>query len=348
MNNERLTYKNSGVDINSGYTVTKNIKFYAEKTNRAEVISSLGSFCGMFNIKNNYNNPVLVSSTDGVGTKLKVAFMVDKHDTIGIDLVAMCVNDIITVGAEPLFLLDYIASDKIDVTRITEIIKGISKGCIEANCSLIGGETAEMPGFYHSFEYDLAGFVVGIVEKNKIIDYKNVESDNIIIGLESSGLHSNGYSLCRKIFFDEYKLSPFSYINCLNKPLFEELLKPTLIYVNVVQEINNNFNIKSIAHITGGGLIENIPRSIPNDLQANIINYSWEIPPIFKVIQNMSGLYNLEMFNIFNMGIGLTLVVKDHDADNILKKIKEIGFNAYKIGYISKCKTKERISFVDK
>ncbi|MEW5821608.1 MAG: phosphoribosylformylglycinamidine cyclo-ligase [Cyanobacteriota bacterium] len=347
MVSKKFTYKDSGVDLEISDQVVKSIQPLAERVRRPEVIADIGPFSGMFELKN-FKKPVLVSASDGVGTKLKIAFMVNKHDTIGIDLVAMCINDIITSGAEPLFFLDYIATGKIKPDKITEIVKGIVKGCKIAGCSLIGGETAEMPGLYNTDDYDLAGFAVGAVEKDDIIDSKYVESGDVIIGLASSGLHSNGYSLCRKIFFDEYKLSPFSHINCLNRPLFQELLEPTKIYVNAIKTIKKDFQIKSIANITGGGFIKNIPRSIPKEFQANIYEYSWDIPQIFKVIQNMSGLEYHEMFNIFNMGIGMTLVVSSKDADEILKRLTDTNNQAFQIGKISRLKSKNRVVFINK
>lgn len=346
MDKIKLTYKDAGVDLESGYKVERNIQSLADRFKRPEVISNIGGFAGMFELKK-YTKPVLVSSADGVGTKLKIASMVNKHDTIGIDLVAMCVNDIITCGAEPLFFLDYIATGKINVDSLNDIAKGIVTGCKEAGCSLIGGETSEMPGVYCNNEYDLAGFTVGVVEKDHIIDAKNVESGDIIIGLASSGIHSNGFSLCRKLFFEHNKFSPFSYINCLNRPLFEELLEPTKIYVKPVLEIIREFEIKSIANITGGGFIKNIPRSIPFEYQANIFHSSWEIPTIFEIIQNMADLEQIEMFNVFNMGIGMTLIVKDKEADEILKSLSNKNCQAYKIGKISRKKTDQRIAFVD-
>jgi len=347
MNKDKITYKDSGVDLSTADQIVRKIQPLAERVKRPEVISDIGPFSGMFDLKN-FNKPVLVSSSDGVGSKLKIAYMVNKHDTIGIDLVAMCVNDIITNGAEPLFFLDYIATGKLNTNKITEIVKGIITGCKIAGCSLIGGETSEMPGLYADDEYDLAGFAVGAVEKDEIIKPKFIESGDVIIGLSSSGLHSNGYSLCRKILFDHCNLSPFSHINCLHHPLFEELLKPTKIYVNQVLETKKEFTIKSIANITGGGFIKNIPRSIPKEFQANIYNYSWEIPQIFTVIQSMSRLEKSEMFEVFNMGIGMTFVVKEKESVDIVKKLNNTGCESFIIGKVSRKKQKQSVVFIDK
>ncbi|MGD9581371.1 MAG: phosphoribosylformylglycinamidine cyclo-ligase [Vampirovibrionia bacterium] len=342
-----MTYKDSGVDLNTSKEVIKKIQPLAERVRRPEVISSIGPFSGMFELKN-YKNPILVSSTDGVGTKLKIALNVNKLNTIGIDLVAMCVNDIITSGAEPLFFLDYIASGKINPDKVTEIVTGIVEGCKIANCSLIGGETAEMPSMYNQDDYDLAGFALGAVEKDEVFDPKYIEPGDSIIGLESSGLHSNGFSLCRKLFFDKYKLSPFSHLNGTYRPLFEELLEPTRIYVNEILSLKKEFKIKSAAHITGGGLIENIPRCIPAEYKATIYEYSWEIKPVFKTIQNMANLDNEEMFSVFNMGIGMVIVVDKEDTEEILKFLDKLGCKSYLIGKISRKKYNEKITFTQK
>lgn len=347
MNHEKITYKDSGVDLNAGKEVIKRIQPLAERVRRPEVLSSIGPFSGMFELKN-FKNPVLVSSTDGVGTKLKIALNVNKINTIGIDLVAMCVNDIITSGAEPLFFLDYIASGKINPDKVAELVKGIVEGCKIAGCSLIGGETAEMPSMYNHEDYDLAGFAVGAVEKEEIFDSKYIEPGDSIIGLASSGLHSNGFSLCRRLFFDQYKLSPFGHVNGIHRPLFEELLEPTKIYVNEILSLKKEFKIKSAAHITGGGFIDNIPRSIPPEFQATIYNYSWEITPIFKAIQNMAKLDNYEMFNVFNMGIGMIIVVNRKDTDAIINHLDNNGCKAYHIGKISRKKHKDKVVFIDK
>lgn len=347
MNKEKLTYKDTGVDVDAGQEVVKRIQPLAERVKRPEVLSGIGPFSGMFELKN-YKKPVLVSSTDGVGTKLKIAQSVDKHDTIGIDLVAMCVNDLITCGAEPLFFLDYIATGKVNPDVITEIVKGIVQGCQQSKCSLIGGETAEMPGMYSEEEYDLAGFSVGVIEKDEIIDQRFIESGDVIIGLASSGIHSNGYSLCRKLFFEKHKLSPFSYIDGIEKQLFEELLEPTKIYVKEILDLKKSFPLKSIAHITGGGFYENIPRSIPKEFQANIYNYSWDIPRIFKSIQKMANLEADDMFGTFNMGIGMTVVVEEKYAQGVIKNIQNNNWQAFIIGKVSRKKVNSRVVFIDK
>lgn len=347
MINNKACYEDASFNLDLSDQVVKNIQPLAERVRRPEVISDIGPFSGLFELKK-YNQPVIVSSTDGVGTKLKVAFMVNKHDTIGIDLVAMSVNDIITSGAQPLFFLDYISSGKIYPDKIIEIVKGIVNGCKIANCSLIGGDTSQMPGVYNDDEYELAGFAVGVVEKDAIIDSRFVESGDDIIGLASSGLHCHGFNICRKLFFDNYKLSPFSHINCLNRSLFEELLEPTKIYSREILAIKEEFQIKAIANITEGGFIKNIPRSIPKDLQANIYNYSWELPQIFNVIKNMSELEYQEMLGIFNMGIGMTLIVKKKESSEILKRLENLNCKAYLIGKISRKKQLNRVAFIDK
>lgn len=347
MTKEKLTYKDTGVDVDAGQEVVKRIQPLAERVKRPEVLSGIGPFSSMFELKN-YKKPVLVSSTDGVGTKLKVAQLVDKHDSIGIDLVAMCVNDLITCGAEPLFFLDYIATGKVKPDTITEIVKGIVQGCKESHCSLIGGETAEMPGMYSEEEYDVAGFSVGVIEKDEIIDQRFIESGDVIIGLASSGIHSNGYSLCRKLFFDKLKLSPFSHVDGMDRQLFEELLEPTKIYVKEILDLKKEFSLKSIAHITGGGFYENLPRSIPKEFQANIYNNSWEVPAIFNTIQKMANLEKEDMFGTFNMGIGMTVIVEDKYAQAVVEAVKNNNWPAYIIGKVSKKKVSNRVSFIDK
>lgn len=341
----KITYKEAGVDIEEGYKAVDKIKALSQKTFRPEVMSGLGGFSGLFELKN-YKNPVLVSATDGVGTKLKLAFMADKHDTVGIDLVAMCVNDIITTGAEPLFFLDYIASGKIKAEKIETIVKGISMGCLESGCSLIGGETAEMPGFYANGEYDLAGFCVGIVEKEHLIDKNMVVDGDIIIGLESSGIHSNGYSLVRKLLFETNNYNLDDTIDMLGTTLKDALLEPTRIYVKAIKELTNSFSIKSISHITGGGFIENVPRSLPETVSAVINKNSWQKPGIFKLLQEISSLEELEMFNTFNMGIGMTLIVDKADAKKIVNTLTKDFFPAYAIGKVVKRTDKEAIKLV--
>jgi len=329
-----ITYKDSGVNIDAGNLSVELMKNNIRRTFRKEVLADIGGFSGLFEVPKKYKNPVLVSGTDGVGTKLKIAFMMDKHDTIGIDCVAMCVNDILCQSAEPLFFLDYIATGKIYPEKIAEIVKGVAEGCLQAGCSLIGGETAEMPGFYPEGEYDIAGFAVGIVDRNNIIDGSSIKKGDVVLGIPSSGVHSNGYSLVRKLFFDVYKYNVNSYIQELGMTLGEELLKPTRIYVKPVLKILEKFKIKGIAHITGGGFIENIPRIIPKGLRTVIQKNSFEILPIFNIIKSLGSLTDEEMFRTFNMGIGLVLVVEESIADDIVRFAGDLGEKMFKIGSI--------------
>ncbi|WP_027625246.1 phosphoribosylformylglycinamidine cyclo-ligase [Clostridium lundense] len=320
-----ISYKDSGVNIEEGYKSVKLMKEYTNKTLTSSVLNGLGSFAGMYEL-GHYNNPVLVSGTDGVGTKLKIAFKMNKYDTVGIDCVAMCVNDILCHGAKPLFFLDYIACGKLNGEIAAEIVKGVSEGCIQAGSSLIGGETAEMPGFYSEGEYDIAGFAVGVVEKDKIIDGSSIENGDSLIGIASSGVHSNGYSLVRKLIQD---LS----ININGKNMGEVLLTPTKIYVKPVLNLLEKFNIKGMAHITGGGFYENIPRMFKDNLNAVIDKNSFPMPDIFKYMQSQ-GLDEKEMFNTFNMGIGFVLCVNKKDEEDVIKALIEMGERAYKIGHI--------------
>ncbi len=331
----KVTYKNAGVDISEGDRLVDIIKPIARSTFKKGVLQELGSFGAFFKLSK-YKKPVLVSSTDGVGTKLKIAFMTGRHDTVGIDLVAMCVNDVLTSGAEPLFFLDYFATGKLSANKAADVIKGIAAGCKTAGCSLIGGETAEMPGFYKEGEYDLAGFSVGVLEENKIIDGSKIKSGDIIIGLASSGLHSNGYSLARKLFFDIKKYKANKFIKELGCTIGEELLKPTRIYVKSILSLLKSVNIKGMAHITGGGLTENLPRIFPKGIQAVIKKGSWDIPRIFSIIQEMGNVSEKEMFRTFNMGIGFIVVVKKTDAKNTIAKLKRFGEKPSVIGSIEK------------
>ena len=335
--NEKLTYKASGVDVEAGYESVRLIKQHTRRTMIPGVLGELGSFGGFFELaKEDYNNPILVSGTDGVGTKLQIAFMTGKHDTIGIDCVAMCVNDIACHGAKPLFFLDYIGTGKLEPKIAADIVKGICDGCIEAGCALIGGETAEMPGFYKPGEYDLAGFAVGIADKNNIIKGSGVSEGDAIIGIASGGIHSNGFSLVRKLFFEigGYNVSmKFDELDCT---LGEELLKPTRIYVKTVQALIKKHHIEGIAHITGGGFIENIPRTIPAGLKAEIRLGSWDMPSVFELMQRLGNIEEKEMYNTFNMGIGLVLIVKKKDAEGILSTLRDLGEKAYVIGSVIK------------
>lgn len=334
-----LTYKTAGVDIAKGDKLINIIKPFARSTFRKEVVADIGSFGALFKLDlSKYKNPVLVSSTDGVGTKLKIAFMLKKHDTVGIDLVAMCVNDVLTSGAEPLFFLDYFATGKLSTKTASGVIKGIANGCKIAGCSLIGGETAEMPGLYNEGEYDLAGFSVGIVERNKIIDGSGIRNSDVIIGLSSSGLHSNGYSLARKLFFDIKKYKPNKFIQELDCTIGKELLKPTKIYVKHILEVLKNFRVKGMAHITGGGITENLPRIIPegSGRMAVIKKGSWPVHKIFYIIQTSGSISDKEMYRTFNMGIGFILVVSKTDVIKIIKKLHSLGEKAFVIGHIEK------------
>jgi len=330
-----IDYKSAGVDVEAGYEAVRLMKNDVKRTFRPEVLTDIGGFGGLFLLnKDKYEEPVLVSGTDGVGTKLKIAFMMDKHDTIGIDAVAMCVNDIICSGAEPLFFLDYIALGKNKPEKVAQIVKGVADGCAMSGCSLIGGETAEMPGFYPENEYDIAGFAVGVVDRKKIIDGSSIKKGDKLVGLASSGLHSNGYSLVRKLLNPTYeKLS--NKVEKLGCTLGEELLKPTRIYVKSISEIKEKFNLKGISHITGGGFIENIPRMIPQGLRAKIQLGSWPVPPIFELLQEIGGISTRNIYNTFNMGIGMVLAVSPDCAEDIVKHLQEIGEKAYIIGEIT-------------
>ncbi|NPV43377.1 MAG: phosphoribosylformylglycinamidine cyclo-ligase [Firmicutes bacterium] len=335
MNKKPVTYKDSGVDIKAGYEAVKLMRQHVKSTFRKEVLTDIGGFGGLFSLDvERFKKPVLVSGTDGVGTKLKIAFMMDKHDTVGIDCVAMCVNDIICSGAEPLFFLDYIACGRLLPEKAALIVEGVARGCREAGCSLIGGETAEMPGFYPDGEYDIAGFAVGVVDRDRIIDGSSIRPGDIVIGLPSSGLHSNGFSMVRKIFFDMAKISTGDYITELGCTLGEELLKPTRIYAGTVLELIENFEIKGIVHITGGGFFENLPRVLPKGRDIIVRRGSWEVPPVFHLIQKTGDVDEREMFSTFNMGIGLVLIISPHEADKLVSLLKTRGEKARIIGEV--------------
>jgi phosphoribosylformylglycinamidine cyclo-ligase len=334
---KKLTYKEAGVDINEGERFVRLISPLVSKTFRHEVITDIGSFNALFNLNvKKYKKPVLVSGTDGVGTKLKIAFMMDRHNTVGIDLVAMCVNDILTSGAEPLFFLDYFATGRLDSKKATEVIKGIVKGCKEAGCSLIGGETAEMPGFYSKDEYDLSGFAVGVVNKEKIINGSQIKEGDVIIGIASNGLHSNGYSLVRKVFFDSKKMKIDAYIPDFGTTLGEELLKPTKIYVKAFMALKEKIKIKGMAHITGGGLPGNLPRILPKGIYANIKAIAWPVHPIFRLIKKMGNVPEKDMKKTFNMGIGYVMVVSANKAKDTISILNKSGYNAFIIGNTEK------------
>ncbi|PWA10323.1 phosphoribosylformylglycinamidine cyclo-ligase [Pueribacillus theae] len=329
-------YKRAGVDIEAGYEAVNRMKQHVARTNRKGVMGSLGAFGGMFDLSGlGYKEPVLVSGTDGVGTKLLLAFMMDKHDTIGIDCVAMSVNDIVVQGAEPLYFLDYIATGKLVPERVEQIVKGIADGCEQAGCALIGGETAEMPDLYSENEYDLAGFAVGAAEKPKLITGSHIEAGDVLIGLESNGIHSNGYSLVRKILLKEKQCNLEKTYGDLSLPLGEELLRPTRIYVKTVLKLLEKTSIEGISHITGGGFIENIPRMLPDGLGAVIDCNRWEVPPIFTLLEKEGSLSKKEMFNTFNMGIGMVLAVSEEKVPLVMNELKEIGETAYTIGRVT-------------
>lgn len=330
-----LTYKDAGVNIETANKLVDRIKSLAKTSFRPEVLTDIGGFSGLFSLNTEkYKKPVLTASTDGVGTKLKIAFMMDTHHTIGIDLVAMCVNDILAQGAEPLFLLDYIATSTVQPETLEAVISGITHGCREAGCALLGGEVAEMPSFYKEDEYDLAGFVVGVVDQDKIIDGSQIESGDKLIGIASSGVHSNGYSLVRKVVFEKLNLSLHEKIEALGRTLGEELLEPTTIYVKPVRTIIAEFHVHGISHITGGGLVDNIPRILPANSQAVIHKGSWEIPPIFPFIQEKGTISESEMLRTFNSGIGMVLVVPDEEVQHVIERLQIMHFTSYLIGEI--------------
>ncbi|WP_227764815.1 phosphoribosylformylglycinamidine cyclo-ligase [Zhaonella formicivorans] len=335
MEKKSLTYQDAGVDIAAGNKAVELMKSHVKKTWRPEVLGDLGSFGGFFALnKGKYQEPVLVAGTDGVGTKLRVAMLMDKHDTIGIDAVAMCVNDILVQGAEPLFFLDYLAVGKLVPEKVADIVGGIASGCREAGCALIGGETAEMPGFYAEEEYDVAGFAVGIVEKSKIIDGRDIICGDKIIGIASSGLHSNGYSLARKVLLEAGGLKLDQVVRGVGRPLGDELLTPTKIYVRPVLKLLEMYQIKGMAHITGGGLTENVPRILPRGVNARISLGSWPIPPIFTLIQELGNVSTEEMYRTFNMGIGIVLVVPEEQEQAVIHFLEQQGEQAFPVGEI--------------
>lgn len=331
------TYADAGVDIEKANTLVGAISRITKQTNRPGVMSEIGGFAGLFSIQRHIadmQHPILVSSTDGVGTKLKVAFMLDKHDTIGIDLVAMCVNDILVQGAKPLFLLDYLAVGKLDPGRAEAIITGVAEGCKQAKCALIGGETAEMPGMYPEGEYDLAGFVVGIVDNAKIIDGTSIRAGHQLIGIASSGLHSNGFSLVRRICFDILKLKVDSHVPELGKTLGEELITPTRIYTDTVQALLKDLPVHGLAHITGGGLVDNVVRVVPQGLGLLIRRGSWEIPPVFTFLRDAGRVPEIEMLRTFNMGVGMVALVPQAAVSEVLERLAGMHETAFVIGEV--------------
>ncbi len=330
-------YKQAGVDIAAGNEAVERMKRHVSRTTRPEVLGGLGGFGGLFGLdKSKYEEPVLVSGTDGVGTKLKLAFAMDKHDTIGIDAVAMCVNDIVVQGAEPLFFLDYLACDKVVPQKIEAIVAGIAEGCVQAGCALVGGETAEMPGVYNAGEYDIAGFSVGVVDRAKMIDGLSIKPGDAVIGLASSGVHSNGFSLVRKLLLEQkgYKLT--DQVEALGGAVLGDvLLEPTKIYVKTVLALLEQVELKGIVHITGGGFIENIPRVLPEGVSVEVDYGAWPILPIFSLMQREGDISNRDMFTTFNMGIGMVLVVPAEQADEVLRVAGELGEQAYRIGTVT-------------
>jgi phosphoribosylformylglycinamidine cyclo-ligase len=329
-------YKAAGVDIDAGNEAVKLMKQHVARTMRPEVKTDLGGFGGLFALAGKYEKPILVAGTDGVGTKLKIAIEMDQHDTVGIDLVAMSVNDIVVQGAEPLFFLDYIATGKLIPEQVEQIVAGIADGCVQAGCALIGGETAEMAGMYADGEYDLAGFAVGVVEEDRVVTGASIESGNVIVGLASNGVHSNGYSLVRHLLFTKHDYHINAYVPSLDNTLGTELLKPTRIYVKPVLELLKRFNIKGMAHITGGGFIENIPRILPENLQAKIKLGSWEVPKIFKLLAELGEMDDYNLYRTFNMGIGYIIVVNKDEANEVVQLANELGETATIIGKITK------------
>ena len=328
------SYREAGVDITAGYKAVELMKRHVERTRIPGVLSGIGGFGGLFELDmTGLTRPVLVSGTDGVGTKLKLAFLMDKHDTVGIDCVAMCVNDIVCCGAKPLTFLDYIACGKNVPEKIAAIVSGVAEGCVQAGCALNGGETAEMPGFYPEDEYDLAGFSVGVVDRDKIVDTSRIAAGDVLIGLASSGVHSNGFSLVRKVFdVNEKNLS--MYCDDLGRTLGEALLEPTCIYVKPVLKLMEQVTVKGVSHITGGGFYENIPRSLPDGMTARIDTQRLNIPPLFDRIERTGKISRRDMFNTFNMGTGMCLTVASEDADRAVRILREAGEQASVIGEV--------------
>jgi phosphoribosylformylglycinamidine cyclo-ligase len=335
--NKTLTYKKAGVDIDEGEKFVRLLRPLVKKTFRREVITDIGSFNALFKLNLvRYKKPVLVSSTDGVGTKLKIALMMDRHDTIGIDLVAMCVNDILTSGAEPLFFLDYFATGKLRAEKALDVVRGIAKGCKEAGCALVGGETAEMPGFYTAGEYDLSGFAVGVVDRKEIIDGSRIRAGDAIVGIASNGLHSNGYSLVRKLFFEREGMDVKACVGELGAKLGDELLRPTRIYVKAFALLKDKLKIKGMAHITGGGIPGNLPRILPEGVSARIRSGSWPIPKIFSLIEGKGSIPAEDMKRTFNMGIGFVIVVTKSAAPDVVYLLEKSGYPAYIVGNTEK------------
>lgn len=329
------TYKQTGVDIDAGNELVRRITPLVRSTYRPEVLGDLGGFGGLFGLPaGRFKEPVLVSGTDGVGTKLRVAFMMDRHDTIGVDLVAMCVNDIVVCGAEPLFFLDYFATGKLAVPVAEAVITGMTEGCKLAGCALIGGETAEMPAFHAAGEYELAGFAVGVVERAELIDGRGIMPGDVLIGLASTGLHSNGYTLARRVLFDQAGLDVHAKVGGLTQPVGEVLLTPTRIYVKTILDLVRRVRIKGMAHITGGGLTENVPRMLPEGCRARIRRGAWRIPEIFEFIRRTGHVEDEEMYRVFNMGIGMAVAVSAEDAEQLVAEEQSLGVKTFRIGEV--------------
>jgi phosphoribosylformylglycinamidine cyclo-ligase len=339
-----MSYYDAGVDIDAGNRLVENIKPLVKRTMRPEVLNGIGGFGALFEISKNYKNPVLVSSTDGVGTKLKLAFKLGKHDCIGIDLVAMSVNDILVQGAEPLFFLDYFACGRLDVDIATRVVKGIALGCEQAGCALIGGETAEMPGMYSENEYDLAGFTVGVVEKDRIINGQSITEGDAVLGLASSGAHSNGYSLIRKILEESHTDMA---ANFNGKVLMDIIMEPTRIYVKPLLDLLKHFPVKGMAHITGGGLVENIPRILPEGLTAVLQRSAWDMPELFGWLQQQGKITDREMYRVFNCGIGMVLIISNEHVEAVMKALRNAGEVVWHIGTTRQRGEGEEQTFVE-
>ncbi len=333
---ERMTYRDAGVDIDAGNESVSLIKDAVRATYRSEVMGDLGGFGGLFALNTkDYKEPVLVSGTDGVGTKLRLAFLLNKHDTIGQDAVAMCVNDILVQGAEPLFFLDYLAVGKLEPMQVAEVVTGVARACKESGCALIGGETAEMAGFYPIGEYDIAGFSVGVAERSKLITPARVKAGDVLLGLPSSGVHSNGYSLVRKIVFERKGFKGDEYMEELGKTIGEELLTPTRLYPRICLPLIRKFDIHGMVHITGGGFYENIPRALPEHMGAEVNGAAWTIPPVFRLLQEWGNVDWTEMYRTFNMGIGMVLIVSSDEADRITARLNAQNETVYHIGHVT-------------
>jgi phosphoribosylformylglycinamidine cyclo-ligase len=328
------SYRDAGVDIEAGERLVDRIRPLAARTRTPEVLGGVGGFAGLCGLPSDIEDPVLVSGTDGVGTKLKLAFRMDVHDTVGVDLVAMCVNDIVTVGARPLFFLDYFASGQLDVDRAAKVVEGIAHGCEQAGCALLGGETAELPGFYAAGEYDVAGFAVGVVERSRIIDGSKAQQGDVVLGLPSSGLHSNGFSLARKVLLEHGQMQLDAHVEQLGEPLGQALLRPTRIYADAARRAAETGEVRALCHVTGGGLPGNLPRVLPEGLGAEIRSSSWTAPPLFDLIQRVGSVEPSEMRSTFNLGIGFAMVVRPEGASAVREALEDGGETVYDLGTV--------------